>query len=56
LVGVRSVGLPDGIAVPPHIHLGEAAHVPNTHHRHCEVPEEVNNLLGLVPATSDHPK
>ncbi len=50
---MRGVGLPDGIAVSPHIHLGKAADVPDAHHRHSEVPEKVNNLLRLVPATKD---
>jgi hypothetical protein len=51
LIRMRSVGLPDGIAVSPYIHLGKAADVPDAHHRHSEVPEKVNNLLRLVPST-----
>jgi hypothetical protein len=50
LIRKRGVGLPDGIAVSPYIHLGKAADVPYVHHRHSEVPETVNNLLRLVPA------
>ncbi len=47
------VGLPDGIAVSPYIHLGKAADVPDAHHRHSEVTEKVNNLLRLVPAKKE---
>ncbi len=53
LIRMRSVGLPDGIAVSPYIHLGKAADVPDAHHRHGEVPEKVNNLLRLVPAKKE---
>ncbi len=53
LIRMRGVGLPDGIAVSPYIHLGKAADVPDAHHRYSEVPEKVDNLLRLVPATED---
>ena len=47
-VGRGRVELPGGVAVPPDVHLGEAAHVPHPHHVHREVAEKVNNFLGLV--------
>ena len=43
------VGLPAWMSVAANIHLGKAAHIAHTHHRHSEVAEKVHNILCFVP-------
>ena len=35
------------------VHLGEGADVPNADHLHGKVPEEIDDLQGLVPQQED---
>ena len=49
----KKIGPRHWVSMATDVHLGEGADVPNSDHLYGEVPEEVDDLQGLVPQQGD---